>query len=904
MKYIDEAILAIDKNIFKNIENDYGNRGYLSQNVLAQLRNLVEHIAMKCYFEDKDGDLSGDPKEKYKEIRQGLKYIKSNYDYNDIFKFHEMLQKSASHYTLSEENSERLMLKYYEYLLRIKKTVEEKFSFNILSNLDKFPIDLDTQLIDYYKKIASKLDLTVNIRMSEERYYIQKIKPFFINNEVYYEVTFSEANERVSKFNRIIGFTKKRILPNYSVKLAISYENVDMYGKNMPILIINDWKVSIRPCELNNFLDILDESGHIQANHSEYKRLMDFLTKNRLNLLDVFSMKDDMYLKFKNYIIANSKVLNLVNGFDKCRNLILNNAPGSNILRYLVYTLNNKIINLQRSREECKVLSHLKLKYGCKPFDDIPLNTSLINHNPSIYDLIQCIDITDREDELLARKLRMNAELNGILYTERKELENFSDIDSLVKKYNSKLYFKHVENRKIESVRDNYYINGYEKDTVEIIKTLRDLTNKNINNYTNSVNSWLKNIGSYNIDCDEKKQILQNMFSNSKVFSLYGAAGTGKSTMINHVCNFFSNKKKALIANTNPAVDNLKRKITAANCEYKTITKFLKEDIYEEYDLLVIDECSTVSNCDMNKILHEAKFDLLLLVGDPKQIEAITFGNWFKLIQYFLPEKSMEVLKETYRAEDKGLLSLWKVVRENEDLIEYLTATNCSRTLGQEIFKEIDDDEIILCLNYDGLYGINNINRLFQSNNPNTSVNWGVQSYKEGDPILFTESTRFSPVLFNNLRGRIINIEKYDTKITFDIEIEKVINGKDCEGMELELISSTESNCIVRFSVYKYNSDNDSIDDKTSIPFQIAYASSIHKAQGLEFNSVKIIITDEVDELITHSTLYTAVTRARKKLNIFWSPETEKKVVESITINKNDRDVRILERKVGVRAKF
>lgn len=209
MKYIDEAILDIDKNIFKNIENDYGNRGYLSQNVLAQLRNLVEHIAMKCYFEDNDGDLSGDPEEKYNEIEQGLQYIKSNYDYNDIFKFHEMLQKSASHYTLSEENSERLMLKYYEYLLRIKKTVEEKFSFNILSNLDKFPIDLDTQLIDYYKKIASKLDLTVNIHMSEERYYIQKIKPFFINNEVYYEVTFSEANERVSKFNRIIGFTKK-----------------------------------------------------------------------------------------------------------------------------------------------------------------------------------------------------------------------------------------------------------------------------------------------------------------------------------------------------------------------------------------------------------------------------------------------------------------------------------------------------------------------------------------------------------------------------------------------------------------------------------------------------------------------------------------------------------------------
>jgi ATP-dependent exoDNAse (exonuclease V) alpha subunit len=39
--------------------------------------------------------------------------------------------------------------------------------------------------------------------------------------------------------------------------------------------------------------------------------------------------------------------------------------------------------------------------------------------------------------------------------------------------------------------------------------------------------------------------------------------------------------------------------------------------------------------------------------------------------------------------------------------------------------------------------------------------------------------------------------------------------------------------------------DNDS--DDTVVPFQIAYAISIHKAQGLEFNSVKLIITDEVD---------------------------------------------------------
>ena len=54
------------------------------------------------------------------------------------------------------------------------------------------------------------------------------------------------------------------------------------------------------------------------------------------------------------------------------------------------------------------------------------------------------------------------------------------------------------------------------------------------------------------------------------------------------------------------------------------------------------------------------------------------------------------------------------------------------------------EDEIILCLNYDGLYGINNINRILQMANPNSPIQWGLQTFKVGDPILFNESGRFT----------------------------------------------------------------------------------------------------------------------------------------------------------------
>ena len=92
----------------------------------------------------------------------------------------------------------------------------------------------------------------------------------------------------------------------------------------------------------------------------------------------------------------------------------------------------------------------------------------------------------------------------------------------------------------------------------------------------------------------------------------------------------------------------------------------------------------------------------------------------------------------------------------------------------------------------------------------------------------------------------------------------------------------------VRFSVYDYDtSDEDDDSLNTSVPFQVAYAVSIHKAQGLEYDSVKIVITDANEDDITHSIFYTAVTRARESLKIFWTPETQQAVLMSLQRSTN-----------------
>ncbi|MDD2594107.1 MAG: ATP-binding domain-containing protein, partial [Bacteroidales bacterium] len=245
------------------------------------------------------------------------------------------------------------------------------------------------------------------------------------------------------------------------------------------------------------------------------------------------------------------------------------------------------------------------------------------------------------------------------------------------------------------------------------------------------------------------------------------------------------------------------------------------------------------------------------------------------------------------------LIDLWNKVRNIEEtILEQNVVNNYSETLNESIFEHSEEDQIILCLNYDGLYGINNINKFLQSNNPNLANIWGNLIYKIDDPILFNDTKRFGTSIYNNLKGKIVNIVILENHIQFDIEIYEVLNEMDEDGFEL-IGSAENGNSIIRFSVgHQTSSDED--DDTTDdlMPFQVAYAVSIHKAQGLEYDSVKIVISDEVDEMITHNIFYTAITRAKKKLKIYWSPETEKKVLENLEPRNNKRDVGLLKSKI------
>ena len=684
----------------------------------------------------------------------------------------------------------------------------------------------------------------------------------------------------------------------------------------MPIIIIDGWEVSIRDCEFQNFISLIKGEKR-RVPYPEQRLICEFLTKKKFTLTDLMDFPDKAYEKITLEWKNNLKSPVFIPILDYCRNLIRNGRNGQNILRYLLYNMNNVIIKSQYSSgyysryyEEWinagnNYLSGLYIANGCRQFDSLPFNRSPLGHNPKLSAIFDCIPCKDRRPELFARFIRNNTEGKGQLFTHIDELSNFPDYKTLISKYNDSLWPGHRPASDLMLEHNQVFINDYKLDTCKIIEELQKLAESGIENYSNDVDIWLL-FDDYEIDCDEKKDIISRIFSESRVGVIYGSAGVGKSTLINHVSHYLNDAEKLYLTQTNPAKENLMRKIDAENTTFSTIESFKHQGSpFTKYKLLVIDECSTVSNKDMVEVLQKANFEMLLLVGDTYQIDAIQFGNWFSVLKSFLPESSVFELTQPHRTKDVQLLELWNKVRHMDDTAkEVIERESYSLKVDETLLSSLEPGEAILCLNYDGLYGINNINRFLQESNTNPAVTWDIQHYKVGDPILFLDSDRFRPIIHNNMKGILQGVEIIDAgtmeeRIQFDVEIQKTVDERDVSGLNLELLEcfEGEERSLIRFYVHKLKSaDEDGEDSSTAVPFQVAYAVSIHKAQGLEYDSVKIVITDEVEELVTHNIFYTAITRARERLKIYWTPEVEEKVINRIRPRDINKDVELLKK--------
>lgn len=885
LNYVD----IIEKNIYNidskicGIIDDYKvlrDSQKVADYVIQFLRTYLETIAARIYaYENPDKPTPIRGKDKW--YTQYIKALKETNEYGYIWMFHHSLQIVTSHYVPAEDGAVRFMEGHINLLYQLRNHMREMFGLNLMENLEDYPQERNEELNPYYRKIYNSLreiQVEESAEHTKDRYYIMRKKYRSVDGRGFFEYTLAYAQEEITKFDRFVVYSFSDIPDNYSIQCDFAHTSVDFNGIDIDIKCLVAWTVSIRPCELEKIAAIAGYEVTVRSDNTFYRAMMKFLSKKGMNLLDILLADENDYDIYSEQVQI-GQTSKFAEVFNKLRDII-NDKSGCNVIRYLISFLRNDVIRDQLADCPNNRLSYLYLKNETIPFDEMPYASSLYKHNVTTSRLHRCLDIDDCEHQYLSAMVNNKAYDSNTLYVaiDEKSLDYYLYEKDI---FNKSLYKSEKQQlRRIESFFNYLYVKNYFELTKAIIGKLQQYTSEGVRDYLQTINGKKEVIEK--IDDNEKKKIVSNIFKHSRLGMIYGAAGTGKTKVAEHIAKIFDDKNILLLANTNAAKNNLQDRINNAFCDCYTVHDYIKnKNSNKIYDLVIVDECSTVCNEDILQLFEKCNSEAYLLLGDIHQIEAIKFGNWFNFARYFIEKNSVYELSIPYRAKNNNtLLDMWSYVRHyDENMFERLQANGYISTLDESIFEKTED-EIILCLGYDGLYGVNNINRYMQKVNPSNPVEWGNWVYKVGDKVLFNDNKRFGSVLYNNLKGTIVTIDRKDEEIVFQIQIDKKISDRDIFYTDLKLHDcACEGKSIVEFSVKKrIEKDSDTDYSEQVVPFQIAYAVSIHKAQGLEYKSVKVVITEDVDEQISHNIFYTAITRTTDKLKIYLSKETQKKL--------------------------
>lgn len=435
---------------------------------------------------------------------------------------------------------------------------------------------------------------------------------------------------------------------------------------------------------------------------------------------------------------------------------------------------------------------------------------------------------------------------------------------------------------KIKIEDDKYYV--YEEYDGEeyIVDKLYYLTNKKTTKYEN-IDKELKDLEKkYKIEYSDKQKeaIIKSLENNITIIT--GGPGTGKTTIIKAIVelykkiNNYSEKesinKIALLAPTGRAS---KRMSESTLMPASTIHRFLKWNkesntfMVDEYNpdfskLIIVDEVSMIDNILMSSLLRGLTNDIkLILVGDYNQLPSVGAGNVLKdLIQSDVIDTiELDLL---YRQDNNSFIPiLANDIKNNELEDEFLTDYDDYKFLKCNsdsiipslinISKKVIDKGYdykrmqIMAPMYAGVNGIDNINKVLQDVfNPidlsKKEIKYADITYRENDKVL---------QLVNDPDNNVFN---------GDIGIIKKINFKG-KNDNAEITIDYDSTIVT----YKY---------KDFKNFKLGYIISIHKSQGSEFELVIMPICNSYRRMLYKKLIYTAITRAKKKLIIIGDPNS------------------------------
>jgi uncharacterized DUF497 family protein len=352
---------------------------------------------------------------------------------------------------------------------------------------------------------------------------------------------------------------------------------------------------------------------------------------------------------------------------------------------------------------------------------------------------------------------------------------------------------------------------------------------------------------------------MKRFINNGNGMFLSGKAGTGKTTMVKAITNSHSDKRILILAPTNAAVMRLKSIIgESKTITISTIHSARYKESFKTYDMLIIDEASMLSTTLVGMILdlyNDINAKNVIFVGDYRQLPPVEKGNFFKLVLDKYSDKiKHNQLTKIYRQESLDILKLANVFA-SDDI--------CSHRLSINDICSIIDSESIDVYEYKG-YSTTMAKVIKLSSNYNSSYHMVAYTNRTVDNI-------------NKISYRLVANKEFDFKDKTKFLIKKL-------KLRATVTSVSKKNGILYANnqyveVHSWVNDIVTIrdiftGDKINIPlrslnsdFTIGYCSTIHTSQGLGFDTVDFFMSNR-NYTIEKELYYTAITRAKKKLNL------------------------------------
>ncbi|HDJ23225.1 MAG TPA: ATP-dependent RecD-like DNA helicase [Candidatus Aminicenantes bacterium] len=351
---------------------------------------------------------------------------------------------------------------------------------------------------------------------------------------------------------------------------------------------------------------------------------------------------------------------------------------------------------------------------------------------------------------------------------------------------------------------------------------------------------------------------------NHKVLVLTGGPGTGKTTIIYLLAEILHQWGRRLLLAA-PTGRAAKRLSEATGREAKTIHRLLeynpKTSSFRRNeqrplvgDFLVVDEFSMVDLPLMHSLLRALPHWMhLVLVGDKDQLPSVGPGN---ILHDLIESSQVEVvvLDEIFRQEKGGLIvqnahrvnagqsliypprgekdsDFYFINQEDEEKAFQLIVDLCTSRIPHKLgIPPLSLDIQVISPMYRGLVGVDHLNRELQKRlNPSSEgLRLGTRQFKVRDKVMQLRNN-YEKDVYNGDMGTIVHVDKNFFRLFVDFEGRVLVYEQD----ELNEIS-------------------------------LAYALSVHKAQGSEYQAVVIPLMTQHYIMLQRNLFYTALTRAKK----------------------------------------